>query len=143
MPATNSPQARHSAPGHGFGGNLKVSYGEVAFTGTITTADAATVCNLPVGAVIYGVVLEADDLDTGGSPTITLNVGDAADADRYIAASTAAQTGVTGTGSVATGIFYTVTGTSDTAVRVAVAANAATSAAGSVRVAVSYWLPIA
>lgn len=141
MPASNSAQSRLAAPGHGFGGNVKVSYGEVAFTGTITTADSATILNLPVGAVVLGVVLEADDLDTGGSPTITLNVGDAGSANRYIAATTAAQTGVTATATAASGLLYTVTGTNDTAVRVAVAANAATSAAGSVRVAVTYYLP--
>lgn len=143
MPATNSPQSRLAAPGHGFGGNLKVSYGEVAFSGTITTADVATVLNLPVGAIVWGVTIEADDLDTNATPTITLNVGDAGNASRYIGGSTAAQTGATGVATAATGIFYVVTGTNDTAVRVAVAANSATSAAGLVRVAVAYWLPVA
>lgn len=142
MPATNSTQSRLAAPGHGFGGTKKVSYGFVDFSGTITTADAANVCQLPVGAIVLGVTLEADDLDTGGSPTITLNVGDAASANRYIAASTAAQTGVTGVATAATGLFYQVTGTNDTMVRVSVAANAATSAAGTVRVAVEYVIPV-
>lgn len=142
MPATNSPQSRLlAAAGHGLGGNVKVSFGEVAFTGTITTADSANILNLPIGAVVLGVTLEADDLDTGGSPTITLNVGDAGSANRYIAATTAAQTGVTAVATAATGLLYTVTGTSDTTVRIAVAANAATSASGSVRVAVTYYLP--
>lgn len=141
MPATNSPQARLAAPGHGFGGNMKVSYGEVALTGTITTADAATICNLPVGAIVVGVTLEASDMDTNGTPTLTLNVGDAGSATRYFAGSTAGQTGVTGVATAASGLFYQITGTSDTAVRVAVAANAATSADGTVRVAVMYVLP--
>jgi len=142
MPATNSPQARLAAPGHGFGGNMKVSYGVVALSGTITTADAATVCNLPVGAIVTGVTIEADDCDTNGTPTITLNVGDAGSATRYIAASTVAQAGTAGVSTSATGTFYQITGTNDTAVRVAVAANAATSADGSVRVAVMYFMPI-
>ena len=142
MPATNSVQSRLAAPGHGFGGNLKVSYGEVAFSGTITTADAATVLNLPIGAIIHSVTIESDDLDTGGSPAITLNVGDAGSATRYLSASTVAQAGTTSVATAATGLLYTVTGTSDTAVRIAVAANAATSAAGNVRVAVTYWLPV-
>ena len=141
MPATNSPQSRLAAPGHGFGGTIKVSYGEVAFTGTITTADAATVCNLPVGAIVLDVTLESDDLDTNATPTITLNVGDAETANRYFAASTVAQAGTTSVATAATGLFYTVAA-GNTAVRVAVAANAATSAAGSVRVAVTYWLPV-
>jgi len=142
MPATNSVQSRLSAPGHGFGGSLKVSYGEVAFSGTITTADAATVLNLPIGAIIHSVTIESDDLDTNGTPTITLNVGDAGSANRYLAASTVAQAGTTAVATAATGLLYTVTGTNDTAVRIAVAANAATSAAGNVRVAVAYWLAV-
>lgn len=140
MPVTNSPQSRLSAPGHGFGGSVKVSYGECAFTGTITTADSATICNLPVGAVVLGATIEADDLDTGGSPTITLNVGDAGSANRYFAAATVAQTGAAASASAATGVFNTVAA-GQTAVIVAVAANAATSAAGTVRVAVTYYLP--
>jgi hypothetical protein len=142
MPATNSPQSRLAAPGHGFGGNMKVSYGVVSFSGTITTADAANVCNLPIGAIVTGVTIEADDLDTGGSPTLTLNVGDAGSATRYLSASNVAQTGAAANATTATGILYTVTGTSDTTVRVAVQANAATSAAGDVRVAVLYFLPV-
>lgn len=141
MPATNAPQARLAAPGHGFGGNLKVAYGVVALSGTITTADAATVCNLPIGAIVLDVTLEADDCDTNVTPTITLNVGDAGSATRYFSGSTVAQAGTTGVATAASGLFYQVTGTNDTAVRVAVAANAATSADGSVRVAVQYVLP--
>jgi hypothetical protein len=141
MPATNSAQSRLSAPGHGFGGTHKVSYGFVDFTGTITTADAANVCQLPVGAIVLGVLAESDDLDTNASPTITLNVGDAGSATRYLSASTIAQTGTTAVSTLATGLFYQVTGTSDTMVRIAVAANAATSAAGTVRIAVEYVIP--
>lgn len=141
MPTTNSPQSRLAASGHGLGGNVKVAYGVMAFTGTITTADTGTIVNLPVGAVVLGATLESDDLDTGGSPAITLNVGDAGDADRYFAASTVAQAGTASSAPAVTGIFYTVTGTSDTAVTVTVANNAATSAAGSVRLAVTYYLP--
>lgn len=140
MPATNSPQSRFAAPGHGFGGNIKASYGEVAFTGTITTSDSATVLRLPAGAIVVGGFIEADDLDTGGSPAITLNVGDAGDADRYFAASTVAQAGTAGTALAVTGLGYTVEA-ANTAVVIAVAANAATSAAGSVRVGLFYILP--
>ena len=140
MPATASAQSRLAAPGHGLGGSVKVSYGEVAFSGTITTADSATILNLPVGAVVIGATLEADDLDTNGTPTITLNVGDAGSANRYFAAATVAQTGAAAAATAATGLLWTVT-EGNTSVRVAVAANAATSAAGNVRLAVMYYLP--
>lgn len=140
MPASNSAQSRFAAPGHGFGGNVKVSYGEAAFSGTITTADSATVCNLPVGAIVLGVTLESDDLDTNVTPTITLNVGDAGSATRYFSASTVAQAGTSSSAPATTGLLWTVT-SGNTAVRVAVANNAATSADGNVRVAVMYYLP--
>lgn len=140
MPASNSAQSRFAAPGHGFGGNIKCSFGSVAFTGSITTSDSATILNLPAGAIVVGGFIDSDDLDTGGSPSITLNVGDAGDADRYFAASTVAQTGAAAQATVATGLGYTVEAT-NTAVTIAVAANAATSAAGSVRVGLFYILP--
>jgi hypothetical protein len=140
MPIANSAQSRLAAPGHGFGGNVKVSYGEVAASGTITTADSAAVLNLPVGAIVLGATLESDDLDTSGSPTITLNVGDAGSANRYFAAATVAQTGAAAAATAATGILYTVEA-ANTAVRIAVAANAATSAAGVIRCAITYYLP--
>jgi hypothetical protein len=141
MPALNSPQSLQSAPNHGFGGTKKVSYGFVDFSGTITTADAANVCQLPVGAIVLHVTIESDDLDTNATPTITLNVGDAGLATRYFSGSTAAQAGTVAIANAITGLFYQVTGTNDTMVRVAVAANAATSAAGTVRIAVEYVLP--
>lgn len=140
MPATNSAQSRLAAPGHGLGGNVKLSYGEVAFSGTITTADSAAILNLPLGALVVGGFIEADDLDTGGSPSITLNVGDAGSAGRYFAASTVAQTGTAATAPAVTGLGFTVT-EGNTAVRIAVAANAATSAAGNVRVGLMYIIP--
>lgn len=140
MPAANSPQSRLSAPGYGLGGDVAGSYGEVAFTGTITTADSANVLQLPIGAIVTGVVIQSDDMDTNASPTITLNVGDAGSATRYISASNVAQAGTAAVATAATGLLYRVTGNNDTMVRVAVAANAATSAAGTVRVLVTYLL---
>ena len=140
MTVANSAQSRLSAPGHGFGGSVKVSYGECAFSGTITTADTATICNLPLGAIVLGATIEADDLDTNGTPTITLNVGDSGSATRYFSGSTVAQAGTVAVSAATTGIFSTVA-TGQTAVLVAVAANSATSAAGNVRLVVTYYLP--
>lgn len=140
MPATNSPQSRLAAPGHGFGGNCKVAYGECAFSGTITTADSATICNLPLGAIVVGALIEADDLDTNGTPTITLNLGDSGSATRYFSGSTVAQAGTAASATATTGLLNTVAA-GQTAVIVAVAANSATSAAGNVRVAIQYFIP--
>lgn len=48
---------------------------------------------LPSRSVVAALDLTASDLDAGAVPTITLDVGDAADADRFIAATTIAQNG--------------------------------------------------
>jgi len=66
-------------------------------TATVTApfAAGATLLTLPVPAraVVAGLDLTATDLDTGAVPTITLDVGDAADVDRYLAASVVARAG--------------------------------------------------
>jgi hypothetical protein len=137
MPATNAPQSRLAGPGHGFGGNVKVAYGEAAFSGTITTADSANLCQIPAGAVVVGVMAESDDLDAATG--ITLNIGDTGSATRYFSGTNIAQTGATAWASAATGIFHRYT--ANDMIRVAVQANATTSQNGNVRVAVLYYLP--
>lgn len=46
---------------------------------------------VPKGAVITGIDLQVPDLDTGGSPTISLQVGDGGDTDRFVVAGTIGQ----------------------------------------------------
>lgn len=61
-------------------------------TGAGTAAgDIIQMVKVPNGARVLDVFLAADDLDTDGSPTITLSVGDGDDDDRYIVASTIGQ----------------------------------------------------
>jgi hypothetical protein len=45
------------------------------------------------GPAIMGLALDCDDLDSNGSPTIVLAVGDGTVADRFITGTTVAQTG--------------------------------------------------
>ena len=70
MPATNSPQARLAAPGHGFGGNMKVSYGVVALSGTITTALNAPILSGTQTSITFPAGLRIDTPITGGTGVI-------------------------------------------------------------------------
>lgn len=77
---------------------------------TPTTTQIGTINNtidlirVPKGTVILGARLETGQLDTNGSPTLTLDVGDSGSANRIFAASTVAQTG-TNTAAMANGAF--------------------------------------
>lgn len=53
-------------------------------TAALADNDVITGIPVPSGAVITNVTLHTTELDTNGSPTLTLNVGDAADEDRFI-----------------------------------------------------------
>lgn len=81
------------APGHGLGGNLKVVTGEYLVNAALTLNQVIPMVAVPKGArAVYG-LLTCDDLDTNGTPTIVLAVGDGDDDDRYLAGSTIGQTG--------------------------------------------------
>lgn len=129
--ATGFTQNLAATVGHGMANNLKALEATVNCTAALTTADTLRFFRPPRGFVVVMAQLESDDLDTGGSPTLTFNVGDAGDADRLFATSNVGQAGTAAVATVATGIFYEYDGATDV---VAVpAANAATGAAGNVR----------
>lgn len=83
---------------------------EIAVTGAQLTLGALFGnIRVPKGAQVLWVQLDATDLDTNGSPTITLEIGDAGDTDRLLAANTIAQSGaaVVGPTIAKTGFGYT------------------------------------
>lgn len=104
----------------------------------LTLAATHAMFPLPSGAKILGAGMLATDLDTNGTPLITLQLGDAGDVDRLIAASTIAQTGTATQTLAATGIGYTYT--ADTMINVTVSAAAATGAAGTITAYVMFTL---
>jgi hypothetical protein len=118
----------------------------VVFAGeTITVAAADLTLNallghilVPKDAEILYVMLDATDLDTGGSPAITLSIGDADDDDRLLAANTIAQTGaaVVGPTIAKTGFGYRYA--AETLISVKVKAAPATAAAGTIKYGVAY-----
>lgn len=94
--------------------------------------------NIPKGAEIAWVMLDATDMDTNGSPAITISIGDAASQVRLLAANTIAQSGaaVVGPTIAKTGLGYSPA--ADTIMGAYIAVIAATGAAGTVKYAIAY-----
>lgn len=125
-------------PGHGLAANVKVARATVACSSAPSTSDTLNFFYLPAGARVHLAVLEATDMDTSGSPSLTLNIGDSGDADRLFAASNVAQTGTLSQAIATTGADHLYT--DKTLITGTAAANAATGAAGSVTLTVFYTI---
>lgn len=117
-------------------GNVLVAYAEVVCSSAPSTSDTLNFFYLPAGARVLQATLEATDMDTSGSPTLTLNIGDSGDADRLFAASTVGQAATASTAVATTGAGYKYT--SKTLITGVANANATTGAAGSVYLTVLY-----
>ena len=85
---------------------------------------------VPAGTAIGGIDFTVSDLDTNAAPLIALDVGDIADADRFVAASTAARAGGTVEFRPAATAWYRYNAAAN--VLVTVQAAPATGAAGSI-----------
>lgn len=121
---------------HGQAGNLQILYCSVALTAALTTADTFAFFTLPANARVHAAVLKCTDIDTNGSPTVTINVGDAGSATRYFSASTVGQAGTVDATMQAAGRFYKPT--AKTPIIGTVQANAATGVAGTLELAIHY-----
>ena len=98
--------------------------------------DTIEMFTLPKGAVLADMILDADDLDTGGTPAIALQVGDGTTADKFFAANNVAQAG-----GIARMDKKGNTGAAlaaDTKVVVKVSTGPATGAAGTIRLTALY-----
>lgn len=107
-----------------------------AVTTSLALADTVTGPKIPANCTLLNVILDSDDLDTNGSPTIKWDVGISGTAAKFISASTVSQAGGIATANVAGTVGYTPT--SDTAVIAKVNTAAATAAAGTIRIAIVY-----
>lgn len=58
--------------------------GQFELTAALAEDDVLSGIPIPKNAYITGVTIETDELDTGGSATLTLNVGDSTDEDRFV-----------------------------------------------------------
>ncbi|MBJ7410128.1 MAG: hypothetical protein JHD15_07140 [Phenylobacterium sp.] len=93
---------------------------------------------VPKGAEIAWVMLDVDDLDTNGSPTITLSIGDTGDDDRLLTANTAGQTGAVPVGPTVAKAGFGYRYTDETLISVKVKAAPATAAGGVIRYLVAF-----
>lgn len=105
-----------SATKNGSGVQPKYLHDGVTVVQSKFTLSAAFVINdvvkfmtIPANVYITGIRLDVPQLDTNGVPTITLDVGDAGNAARYISQSTIGQTGGIVSEGVAGTIGYTST----------------------------------
>lgn len=125
-------------PSHGLANNCKTLHFSVACTAAPSTSDTINFGYVPAGARIVLAVLESTDMDTNGSPSLTINVGDASDADRLFAASTVGQAGTLSSAIAVAGAGYQY---DDATLITGVAnANAATGAAGTLYLTLFYVL---
>jgi hypothetical protein len=100
--------------------------------------DLVQMMKIPAGATVIDMILDSDDLDSNGTPTMKFDVGDATTAARFIAASTVPQAGgVVHTG-VAAGTAYQYS--ADTWINVKVNTAAATFQTGTVRLTALYTM---
>ena len=137
--ATQQTQGRGPIRAQGWSSQGIEAYAE--FTpATMATADFIDMLWVPKGAIITGVALYSDDIDSNGVPTVTLSVGDAASSTRFISASTIGQAGgyantlAAGTGAM----FFKYA--ADSKIRVTATAGSATFQSGTIKLRVSYLI---
>src|SRR5688500_15514703 len=90
---SNYAASTYPAAGHGCGNDLKAVTGSYAITAALVVDDIIQMVRVPAGATVLDVLMKVPDLDTGGSPAITLDVGYGGDDDYWIAAATTGQAG--------------------------------------------------
>lgn len=115
-------------------GNMMAFYWEVSLTAAAANLDGFVFGTVPKGFRVLGACLEATDIDTDGSPTVTLNIGDSGDADRLFAASTVGQAGTADRAVATTGQHYLYT--DNTVITGAIPTGPATGATGTVYLSV-------
>jgi hypothetical protein len=122
----NSPKSMVGA----FPGNMIGFYWEVVLTTAAANADIFNFGVVPKGFRVLGATIESTDIDTNGSPTVTINVGDSGSATRYFSGATVGQAGTASVASAVAGLHYL--NTDDTLITGVIAAGPATGATGSV-----------
>jgi len=94
----------------------------------LATGAVVAAFRVPAGFTVTGIIAVASDMDTNGSPTLALSVGDAASGTRYLSSSTIGQAGTTTQTLASTGLLFAYT--ADTDILVTATTGSATAAAG-------------
>lgn len=133
---SDAVRLKKGVAGPGAAGTMLYATATVTCTSAPTTSDTLQFFYLPAGATVLGGMLEASDMDTAGSPTLTLNAGDAGDPDRLYSLTTIGQAGAASPSMSSLGVNYTYT--AKTLIVGSVGTNATTGAAGTVTLTVYY-----
>jgi hypothetical protein len=145
MTTYSSTQYANNAPIATHGEFLSINHlhATVNFAAAPTTSDAFNFGYLPPGAVVTGATLKAaGQIDSNGSPTLTTNIGVSGTPQLFFAASTVGRTAGASVDvtMAASGRLYKNTSGAKQAVVGALGANPATGAAGSLELAISYFV---
>lgn len=106
------------------------TYGRRVTLGTadLVTASVVEAFIVPAGFTATGIIAVATDMDSNGSPTLAISVGDAASSVRHLSSSTIGQAGTTTQTLAATGLLFAYT--VDTKILVTMTTGSATAVAG-------------
>jgi hypothetical protein len=96
--------------------------------GDLTTGNVVEAFTVPAGFTVTGIIAVASDMDTNGSPTLALSVGDSGSSTRFLSSSTVGQAGTSTQTVASTGLLYAYT--ADTKILVTATTGSATAAAG-------------
>ena len=120
----NSP---NTFPG-AFPGNMLAFYWEVSITAAAANLDTFDFGVVPKGFRLMGATLESTDIDTNGSPTVAINVGDSGSGSRIFSGATVGQAGTLSSAIATTGHGFLYT--ADTVVTGSIPTGPATGATG-------------
>jgi len=113
----------------GFARTMKTLGGPVAIVAADeVTGNTVQLMQVPKGFVLTSVYLALTDIDTNGTPTVAVTLGDAGNAARFVASSTIGQTGGSTTTLAASGLYYEFT--QDTNIALAFGTGSATAVDG-------------
>ncbi len=126
-------------PGAGMAAGLKAKAQTVTIPSTVAQNDIITGPIVPKGALLLDVILDITDIDTGGSPTATVQVGVTGTAAAYIGTNNAPRTGGRARADVAGALPAVMT--ADTTIIATLNGAIATAAAGTATITVLFVPP--
>lgn len=108
---------------------MKMLGGRISLLTTdLATASVVEAFVVPAGFTATGVIAVATDMDTNGSPTLAISVGDSGSSTRFLSSSNIGQAGTSTQTVASTGLLFAYT--ADTKILITMTTGSATAAAG-------------
>jgi hypothetical protein len=127
--ATRQDYVQPQAGGQGFARTNKTFGRRVTLLAAdLVAANVVAAFKVPAGFTVTGIIAVATDMDSNGSPTLALSVGDSGSSVRHLSSSTIGQAGTTTQTLATTGLLYQHT--AETEILVTVTTGSATAVAG-------------